>query len=106
LLTIADPRFRCVVGEYTAHLAETHLQVTDADFDWAADTQSGAKCGALVAQLAQNAVQAPRVRKCSDSQELSATAANCTVFAITSESQQFGAQGLNGEDRIRTCGRV
>ncbi|MEQ1905598.1 MAG: tyrosine-type recombinase/integrase [Pirellulaceae bacterium] len=98
---------------FTAWLGNTprialkhYLQVTDADFERAAKNQSGVKCGAPVAQMAQNAAQSGRAANRGDSQDLSTIAANSTNFAIASESQQFGAQGLNGEDRIRTCGRV
>lgn len=90
----------------TPRIALKHyLQVTDADFERAAEVseKGGAECGALEAQ---NAAQSGRAANGGKSHEPSATPDRCATFAIPDESQLITAKGLSGEDRIRTCGTV
>lgn len=90
----------------TPRIALKHyLQVTDADFERAAEAseKGGAESGA---RSAQNAAQPGRAAKGGESHEPSATPVGCATFAIPDETQPFTAQVFSGEDRIRTCGRV
>jgi integrase len=90
----------------TPRIALKHyLQVTDADFERAAEVseKGGAESGA---PSAQNAAQRAHAAYGGDSHEPSATPVGCATFANSCESQLLTAKGLSGEDRIRTCGRV
>lgn len=86
----------------TPRIALKHyLQVTDADFERAAEAseQGGAKSGA---RSAQKAAQPGRVTKGGESHDPSATPVGCAIFATLSDIQLFDAKSLSGEDRIRT----
>ncbi len=90
----------------TPRIALKHyLQVTDADFERAAEVaeKSGAESGA---PSAQNAAQPGRATNGGESHESSVTPVGCATFAIPSESELITAQVFSGEDRIRTCGPV
>jgi hypothetical protein len=89
----------------TPRIALKHyLQVTDADFERAADAkEGGAKCGA---RSAQNAAQSERVGKGGEPQLSCSTHAQSSTCASRDETQRDCAQVRSGEDRIRTCGRV
>ncbi len=93
----------------TPRIALKHyLQVTDADFERAAGMDQDAKAGGAEcgAQAARNAAQQTRAGKSGELHELSATLTKCATSAIPSDTQLLSAKGLNGEDRIRTCGTV
>jgi integrase len=90
----------------TPRIALKHyLQVTDADFERAAELseKGGAESGA---RSAQNAAQPGRAGKGGESHEPSATPVGIATFAIPNVTQLFATKGLSGEDRIRTCGTV
>ena len=78
-----------------------YLQVTDADFEQAAD--DGAETGAL---SAQNAAQSGRAENRRDTHEEYVTPLSLVNSATSSDTQLFATKGLSGEDRIRTCGKV
>ena len=82
-----------------------YVQVTDADFERAAEAseKGGAESGA---RSAQNAAQPGRAAKGGESHESSATPVGCATFANSCESQLLIDKRLSGEDRIRTCGPV
>jgi len=82
-----------------------YLQVTDADFERAAEVadQCDAECGA---PSAQNAAQRAHAANRRDSHEGRSNPSQCATFATPCKSQLITAKGLSGEDRIRTCGRV
>lgn len=90
----------------TPRIALKHyLQVTDADFERAAEPLAGgAESGARSAQ--KNAAQQAHAASGRESQESSATTVQCATFATSCETQPVAAKGLSGEDRIRTCGPV
>ncbi len=88
----------------TPRIALKHyLQVTDADFERAAQAtkEGGAESGA---RSAQNAAQRGRAAKGGESQEEGANPVGCAAFAIPDDTQLVVTKGLSGEDRIRTCG--
>jgi len=90
----------------TPRIALKHyLQVTDADFEKAAEVseKGGAESGAL---SAQNAAQRAHAARSRDSHEPTATPVGYATFATSCEPQLLTATGLSGEDRIRTCGRI
>jgi len=90
----------------TPRIALKHyLQVTDADFERAAQatTEGGAESGA---RSAQNAAQRGRAAKGGESQDEGATPVECAAFAIPDDTQLVATKGLSGEDRIRTCGAL
>lgn len=90
----------------TPRIALKHyLQVTDADFERAAEAskEGGAESGA---RSAQNAAQRGRAAKGGESQEEGATPVGCAAFATPDDTQRVTTKGLSGEDRIRTCGPV
>jgi hypothetical protein len=78
-----------------------YLQVTDADFERAADAsgKGGAESGA---RSAQNTAPPGRAAKGGESHDPIATFVGCGSFATLSDTQLFDAQSLSGEDRIRT----
>ena len=89
---------------FTAWLGNTprialkhYLQVTDEDFERAAE--SGA-------QALQNPVQHAHARNRTSPQESKITPDKLRGYATVCEAQRVGAKGLSGEDRIRTCGPV
>lgn len=90
----------------TPRIALKHyLQVTDADFERAAEVRE--KCGAESgAPSAQIAAQPERAAKGGESQQPSPTPVGCAIFAIPDESQLLTTKRLSGEDRIRTCGAL
>jgi len=86
----------------TPRIALKHyLQVTDADFEQAAEAPE--KGGA---ESAQNAAQPGRAAKGGESHKLSATPIGCATSATPYDSQLVSTKALSGEDRIRTCGPV
>ncbi|MDP7019421.1 MAG: tyrosine-type recombinase/integrase [Pirellulaceae bacterium] len=88
----------------TPRIALKHyLQVTDADFERAAQAtkQGGAQSGA---RSAQNAAQPGRAAKGGESHDEGATPLECAAFATPDDTQLSAAKELSGEDRIRTCG--
>ena len=90
----------------TPRIALKHyLQVTDADFERAAEAtkEGGAESGA---RSAQNAAQPGRATNGGESHESSATPLECAAFATPDETQLVATKGLSGEDRIRTCGSL
>jgi integrase len=90
----------------TPRIALKHyLQVTDADFEQAANVTKadGSESGA---QSAQNAAQSGRAANSLESHGLHATPNGCVVCATSGDAQHLPAKGQNGEDRIRTCGPV
>jgi integrase len=90
----------------TPRIALKHyLQVTDADFDRASESQESqsAKNGAL---RAQKAAQPGRASSRIQSQGQSATHCGRTTSANQRRSLRNAAKSASGEDRIRTCGPV
>jgi integrase len=90
----------------TPRIALKHyLQVTDADFDRAAEVTDvgGAESGARSAQKAAQHAHAGNRR---DSHEGGATPLDHTTSATSCDTTLVTAKLLSGEDRIRTCGPV
>lgn len=90
----------------TPRIALKHyLQVTDADFERAAETsdKGGAERGS---RWAQNTAQSRRGTNGGESHSSRATSAEFVTCAIPGDTQRDSAQMLSGEAGIRTLGQV
>jgi integrase len=89
----------------TPRIALKHyLQVTDADFEKAA--QGGAKSGALIGKAAQNAAQHTHATDRTNPQETTQAPDTSRAYAKSCDPKRDNATKSSGEDRIRTCGPI